>query len=318
MDIAGYNYGIFRYLHDLKKYPDRLILGTETFCKDAYSFWEKAKQNPRILGDFVWAGMDYIGETGDGAAEYSDYKEENPACRMTGGNGRVDLLGKPRAEAAFTRVAFEREKGPLIAVNPVYQKEKLNLTGWQLTKALESWSWHGCQGQTATVEVYARAAEVELLVNGQAVGRKSYKNTCRRVFKTKYEDGEITAVSYDSMGRIIGRRTLKTAGEDIRLRICPEQQEVKPGKLVFIPLQYTDAEGIWKPMVRERLKVSVENGVLMGLGSANAYVKGNYAQDTADTYYGEAMAAVRAGETGVVTITVADSQETYTAEILCI
>ena len=44
----------------------RLILGSETFCKDAYAFWEIAKQNPRILGDFVWAGMDYIGETGEG------------------------------------------------------------------------------------------------------------------------------------------------------------------------------------------------------------------------------------------------------------
>lgn len=316
MDIAGYNYGIFRYLHDLKKYPDRLILGTETFCKDAYSFWEKAKRNPRILGDFVWAGMDYIGETGDGAAEYSDYKEENPACRMTGGNGRVDLLGKPRAEAAFTRVAFEQEKGPFIAVNPVYQKEKLNLTGWQLTKAVESWSWHGCNGQKATVEVYARAAEVELLVNGKAVGRKSYKNTCRRVFQTKYEDGEITAVSYDDMGRVIGRQTLKTAGKETKLRICPEEQEVKPGQLVFIQLQYMDAEGIWKPMVREKLKVSVENGVLMGLGSANAYVKGNYAKDTVETYYGEAMAVVRAGESGAVAVTVTDSMGSHTVEIV--
>lgn len=316
MDIAGYNYGIFRYLHDLKKYPDRLILGTETFCKDAYSFWEKAKKNTRILGDFVWAGMDYIGETGEGAAEYSDYREENPACRMTGGNGRVDLLGKPRAEAAFTRVAFEQEKGPLIAVNPVYQKEKLNLTGWQLTKALESWSWRGCAGQTAAVEVYARAAEVELLVNGKAVGRKSYKNTCRRVFKTKYENGEITAVSYDAMGRVIGRQTLKTAGRETELRICPEEQEVKPGQLVFIPLQYTDADGIWKPMVKERLKVSVENGTLMGLGSANAYVKGNYAADETDTYYGEAMAVVRAGEAGIVKVTVTDSMGSHSAEIL--
>lgn len=312
MDIAGYNYGIFRYLHDLKKYPDRLILGTETFCKDAYSFWEKAKRNPRILGDFVWAGMDYIGETGEGAAEYSDYKEENPACRMTGGNGRVDLLGKPRAEAAFTRVAFEQEKGPFIAVNPVYQKEKLNLTGWQLTKAVESWSWHGCNGQKATVEVYARAAEVELLVNGQAVGRKSFKNTCRRVFKTKYEDGEITAVSYDDMGRVIGRQTLKTAGKETQLRIRPEGQEVKPGQLIFIRLQYTDAEGIWKPMVREKLKVSVENGTLMGLGSANPYMKGNYAQDTAETYYGEAMAVVRAGESGAMAVTVTDSMGSHT------
>ncbi|MDQ9869740.1 hypothetical protein RFX30_10145, partial [Acinetobacter baumannii] len=58
MDIAGYNYGINRYYHDLKKYPDRLILGTETFCKDAYTFYEAAKENPGIIGDFVWAGWD--------------------------------------------------------------------------------------------------------------------------------------------------------------------------------------------------------------------------------------------------------------------
>ena len=62
MDIAGYNYGIYRYKHDLKKYPQRLILGSETFCNDAYKFRELAKQEPRLVGDFVWAGMDYLGE----------------------------------------------------------------------------------------------------------------------------------------------------------------------------------------------------------------------------------------------------------------
>ena len=175
MDIAGYNYGIFRYKHDLKKYPNRLILGSETFCKDAYSFWEIAKKNKRIIGDFVWAGWDYIGEVGDGAAEYSDYKFEDPATRMTGGNGRIDLNGKPRAEAAYTRVAFERETGPFIAVDPVYQKEKLRLTGWQLTKALESWAWDGCNGEPAKVEVYARAAQVELFINGKSAGKKKAK-----------------------------------------------------------------------------------------------------------------------------------------------
>ena len=46
MDIAGYNYGILRYKGDLKKYPKRLILGSETFCKDAYKFYEHAKRNP--------------------------------------------------------------------------------------------------------------------------------------------------------------------------------------------------------------------------------------------------------------------------------
>ena len=109
MDIAGYNYGILRYRHDLKKYPQRLILGSETFCKDAYTFWELAKKHRRIIGDFVWAGMDYLGEVGIGAWEYRDYAPDfshGPGW-ISAGSGRIDLTGKPLAEAAYTRVAFE-------------------------------------------------------------------------------------------------------------------------------------------------------------------------------------------------------------------
>jgi len=318
MDIAGYNYGIFRYRHDLKKYPKRLILGSETFCKDAYAFWETAKKNPRIVGDFVWAGMDYIGETGDGCAEYSDYRLDGEPCRrMTGGNGRVDLLGKPRAEAAYTRVAFEREAGPYIAVAPVYQTEKLRLTGWQLTKALESWSWRGCGGMPAVVEVYARAAAVELFINGKSVGRKRLHNTCRAVFKTTYEDGEITAVSRDSSGKELGRYTLATAGAETVLRLAPEEDTVKPGGLAFLRLQYTDSKGVWKPMEKHTLAVAVENGSLAGLGSANAYVEGNYAQTATPTYYGEAMAIVRADGGGPVRVTVTDETGAHKIEIPC-
>lgn len=316
MDIAGYNYGIFRYKHDLKKYPNRLILGSETFCKDAYSFWEIAKKNKRIIGDFVWAGWDYIGEVGDGAAEYSDYKFEDPATRMTGGNGRIDLNGKPRAEAAYTRVAFERETGPFIAVDPVYQKEKLRLTGWQLTKALESWAWDGCNGETAKVEVYARAAQVELFINGKSVGKKKVKK-CRANFNTTYQNGEITAVSYDENGKEINRYSLCTAGKETVLQVRPEEKTVKPEGLAFIQLQYTDSKGIWKPMEKHSIKVMVENGVLKGLGSPAPYVKGNYTDHTVATYYGEAMAVVQADGNGPVKVTVADEERFYVVEIPC-
>ena len=316
MDIAGYNYGIFRYKHDLKKYPNRLILGSETFCKDAYSFWEIAKKNKRIIGDFVWAGWDYIGEVGDGAAEYSDYKFEDPATRMTGGNGRIDLNGKPRAEAAYTRVAFERETGPFIAVDPVYQKEKLRLTGWQLTKALESWAWDGCNGEPAKVEVYARAAQVELFINGKSVGKKKVKK-CRANFNTTYQDGEITAVSYDENGREINRYSLHTAGKETVLQVRPEEKTVKPEGLAFIQLQYTDSKGIWKPMEKHNIKVTVENGVLKGLGSPAPYVKGNYTDHTVATYYGEAMAVVQADGNEPVKVTVADEERFYVVEIPC-
>ena len=316
MDIAGYNYGIFRYKHDLKKYPNRLILGSETFCKDAYSFLEIAKKNKRIIGDFVWAGWDYIGEVGDGAAEYSDYKFEDPATRMTGGNGRIDLNGKPRAEAAYTRVAFERETGPFIAVDPVYQKEKLRLTGWQLTKALESWAWDGCNGEPAKVEVYARAAQVELFINGKSAGKKKVKK-CRANFNITYQNGEITAVSYDENGREINRYSLHTAGKETVLQVRPEEKTVKPEGLAFIQLQYTDSKGIWKPMEKHNIKVTVENGVLKGLGSPAPYVKGNYTDHTVATYYGEAMAVVQADGNGPVKVTVADEERFYVVEIPC-
>ena len=84
MDVAGYNYGIKRYHHDLKKYPKRIILGSETFCADAYRFMQEAKRDKRIIGDFVWAAQDYLGEVGIGAWEYKDY-----APRFDGGCGWV-------------------------------------------------------------------------------------------------------------------------------------------------------------------------------------------------------------------------------------
>ncbi|MCM1368722.1 MAG: glycoside hydrolase family 2, partial [Roseburia sp.] len=104
MDVAGYNYGIKRYKHDIKKYPERIILGSETFCSDAYAFWEFAKENPALIGDFVWAGMDYLGEVGVGSWEYREYAPEftHGVGWVTAGSGRIDLLGNPLGEALYT------------------------------------------------------------------------------------------------------------------------------------------------------------------------------------------------------------------------
>lgn len=315
MDIAGYNYGIFRYKHDLKKYPNRLIVGSETFCKDAYSFWETAKQNPRIIGDFVWSGMGYIGEAGNGAVEYSDYKLAGESTQISGGNGRIDLMGKPGAEAAYTRVAFEEAQGPFIAVTPVYEREKLNLTGWQLTRAVESWSWRGCAGMPAVIEVYARAYEVELFINGTSIGRKKMKRNCRIIFKSTYQDGEITAVSYDQQGREIGRKILKTAEEKVKLHCELEKKAMKPGGLGFIWLRYEDEQGIWTPMEKHRLNVQVEHGELLGLGSASPYTDNNFTDHTVQTYFGEALAVVRSDETNTVRMIVSDENGKYAFEI---
>ncbi len=315
MDIAGYNYGLYRYRRDLKRYPERLILGSETFNKDAYSFWEIAKENPRIIGDFAWSGMDYLGECGEGAAEFPDYTG-TPATRTTGSNGRIDLNGKPRAEAAYTRVAFERERGPWLAVQPVYEDVLPRITGWRTTSALESWAWAGCEGREAKIEVFARAAVVELLLNGRSVGRVRPRKA-RAKLTVPYESGTLEAVAYDGSGKEIGRSALRSAGAETVLEVSPECERVRAEGLVFLPIRYTDADGIWKPMEKHLVRVTVENGALLGLGNACPYFKGNYTNPEAQTYFGEALAVVRASGEGAVRVTVSDGENAKTVVIPC-
>lgn len=316
MDIAGYNYGIYRYKHDLKKYPQRLILGSETFCNDAYKFRELAKQEPRLVGDFVWAGMDYLGEVMVGSWEYADYAEtfDGGPGWVSAGSGRIDLTGKPLGEALYTRVALEADNGPYIAVCPVnHTGDRHSPSAWKMTNAMPSWSWTGCEGRKASVEVYARAARVELVLNGHTVGSKTLKNDCLARFSIPYESGTLEAVSYDAADHEIGRCKLQSAGGTTRLTLDAEEPTVKPGHLCYIRLRYTDENGITKPLARGSIQVQVRGGTLVGLGSACPFNKHSYLDSETDTYYGEALAIVRMGDGDAMTIAASDGE--YSAEL---
>lgn len=318
MDIAGYNYGEKRYKKDLKKYPDRLILGSETFCSDAYRFWELAKDNPRLIGDFVWSGFDYLGEVMVGSWEFAEYAKNFEAGLgwMSAGSGRIDLTGKPLGEALYTRVAFEQAQGPFLAVRPLcHDSKRHSPSAWKMSNAMPSWSWQGCEGKKAHVEVYARAAQVELLLNGKSVGKQSMKNNCLFTFRVPYENGTLEAVAYDASGKEMGRCALKTAEAETVLQAVPEETQVKPGHLCFIRLQYADAQGIVKPAERGLLDVTVEGGKLVGLGSACPYYELDYRGSKADTYYGEALAIVEAGSEGTVTLTATDGKLTASTSV---
>lgn len=316
MDIAGYNYGIYRYKHDLKKYPQRLILGSETFCNDAYKFRELAKQEPRLVGDFVWAGIDYLGEVMVGSWEYADYAEtfDGGPGWVSAGSGRIDLTGKPLGEALYTRVALEADNGPYIAVCPVnHTGDRHSPSAWKMTNAMPSWSWTGCEERKANVEVYARAARVELVLNGHTVGSKTLKNDCLARFSIPYESGTLKAVSYDAADHEIGRCKLQSAGGTTRLTLDAEEPTVKPGHLCYVRLRYTDENGITKPLARGNIQVQVRGGTLVGLGSACPFNKHSYLDSETDTYYGEALAIVRMGDGDAMTIAASDGE--YSAEL---
>lgn len=314
MDIAGYNYGNWRYKKDSKKYPERLILGSETLIGDAYDFWKIAKTTPQIVGDFVWAAWDYIGECGDSSPEFSDYMTDAPEDRVRGGTCRIDMTGKLTSEADYTRVAFELDKGPRIAVFPVYEKEKPTMTGWQLTRSMRSWTWPGCEGETAKIEVFARADNVELILNGKKIAKKSPKKGIVR-FTAQYAPGELVAVSYDKNGKEIGRDKLVTAGNDTHMSLEEEKRECAPREHIYLRVRYTDSKGEIKPMEKHRVTISAENGEVIGAANASCSFKGNFASDTSPTYFGEMQAIVRAGSSGTVTVKASDGINTSKKEI---
>ncbi len=313
MDVAGYNYGIDRYERDLRRYPDRLILGSETFCSDAGRFSRLAQENPRLVGDFVWAGIDYLGEASVGAWEYEDYAPHDLCFGwLTAGSGRLDLTGRPLGEALYTRVALGGETGPYLAVCPVnHTGGRHSPSAWKMSNAIDSWSWDGCEGRVANVEVYARAAEVALLVNGAEVVRRRMRDTCVARMSCAYEPGVIEAVAYDAAGRELGRRSLESAAGPTVLRAEVEYAGSHEG-LRFVRVRYADERGVTRPLERGTLRAAVEGGELLAFGCAAPYNPGSFVTGETDTYYGEALAVVLPRESAAASITVSDGTREVT------
>lgn len=317
LDIAGYNYGSGRYPLEEKQHPERIILGSETFPQDIYKNWEQVKKYPYILGDFMWTSWDYLGEAGIGAWSYTGGMPFNrPYPWVLAGAGVIDILGNPDASCRYASTVWGLEKAPRIGVKPVnHPGVRVSKSVWRGTNAIESWAWAGCEGNKAEVEVYSDAETVELLLNGKRLGKKKLKEM-KAIFKTKYAPGKLTAVAYDAMGREISRRTLESAEGKTKVVVAPEKETARPGEICYIPVEIVGENGVVESNADKRLTVSVEGGQLLAFGSANPCHEDQYHTGSFTTYYGRALAIVRAGECGQMRICVEGEDASATVEIL--
>ncbi len=312
LDMAGYNYASGRYAMDGKLHPDRLIFGSETFPQDIAKNWAMVKQYPYLICDFMWTAWDYLGEAGLGAWAYTpDGKGfAKPYPWLLADCGVFDILGNPNGEAFWASAVWGKLEKPEIAVQPVNHPGVTPAKGsWRGTNAIPSWSWKGCEGNKAVIEVYFDCAKVELLLNGKSLGKKAVKE-CRATFKTKYAPGKLEAIAYDASGKELARNTLETA-KAANVHIRPEKMEAKVGEIVYVPITIGDGK-IVESNANQKLTVTVEGGELLAFGSANPRTEDVYHSGTFTSYYGQALAIVRATQIGVLKIH-ADGK---TAEIL--
>lgn len=301
-DIIGLNYLTGRHIAEHEMHPNKTVLGTETYPADIVRLWGIVKRYPHVLGDFTWAGYDYLGEAGcgifhyDGNANFTSVYPERAAYI-----GDLDLVGYRRPISYLREIVYGLRKEPYLAV------ERLNRygmpcskTAWMYKDNIASWTWPGYEGKPALVDIYADAQEVELFLNGRSLGRKpaGEEHGFTASYELAYEPGELTAVSYED-GKETGRFSLVTAGEDIRLHAEADRTVLAADgeDLAFVTVRLADEKGTDNLYASKKVTVSVEGaGRLEGFGSADPQALGSYDDAAWETYDGYAMAVVRAGE----------------------
>ncbi len=300
VDIMGLNYASSRYDIDAVKYPERMMLGTETMVGALPYNWPRVQKYPQLIGDFVWAAWDYLGEACIGDWTYHSY----PGLPLLAGQGMIDITGKPLAAMAFMQVVWGLRKKPYLCVRPLDHAGEIPTTSaWQFTNAIDSWSWRGFEGKKALVEVYSPGERIELYLNGRRIGRKKLKEY-KAVFKVEYQNGVLRAVALNEKGERLAEHCLATGGAETRLTLRAEKKKIKRGELAFVAVEFTDDAGELKPYLEKSVKIVAGNGLeRLGYGSALCKTDELFASDTHTTYRGRAFAVFQGKQTGVFTVT---------------
>lgn len=320
MDIAGYNYLTGRHEIEQEWYPNRIILGTETFPSDIVRLWDIVKKNNHVIGDMTWTGYDYLGEAGVGIFYYDGTKNffSKYPDRLAH-IGDIDIIGNRRPMSYYREIVYGLRNTPYIAVERIdHHGEKSSLTPWMWKNNISSWTWPGYEGKPANVDVCSDADEVELFLSGVSIAKKpaGEANQFLAIFEVPYEPGELKAVAYRN-GKACETFSLYTAEEEVELKIHTDCMELHANgsDLSYLMISLVDKEGRENLYVKKDITIQVEGaGFLAGFGSANPSCEGNYDDLTWKTYDGYVLAVIRAGmEPGEINITIsADKCQTQT------
>jgi len=317
-DIAGYNYMAARYEEDGVEYPNRVIVGSETYPPEIARNWELVKKYSHVIGDFTWTGWDYIGEAGVGVPAYQrgegGFGAQYP-CQLAY-CGDIDITGFRRPASYFREVVFGLRKDPYIAVqNPHKYGEDLIKTPWVMSDSISSWTWKESEGKPIIIEIYSPGEEVELICNGKSLGKKAAGKLAgfRTYFETSYEPGRLTAIAYEN-GLEIGRMDLSTAAKERKVFIKPEAG--RDQELIYLPIEICDKDGNIGTEEEARLEITVEGAAeIIGFGSANPKSDYNYNKMVTETFQGRALAILKKKENeGTVSIKV--SSDKYQDEVI--
>ena len=309
-DIAGLNYAEARYSADGARFPNRVVLGTETNPRDTAKSWLRTLENPHVIGGFTWTGWDYLGEVGLGRTDYTD----DPDVRgggdpefpwLTSWSGDIDITGVRRPQSYFREIVFGLRNEPYIAVRrPIAEGMRRLEMQWAWSDAIASWTWTTGHGTPMEVEIYSAAPEVELELNGVSLGRRAAgpDSEFRAIFTVPYEPGTLTAFSIASDGNR-SRTDLQTAGSSTLWTTADRSVlSADSGDLAYLSIELRDGLGILDTARETVVTVRIEGpGVLQALASGRPSTEESFTHPSWRTFDGRALAIVRPTGPGEIT-----------------
>ena len=340
LDVVGYNYRFMDYEKDHVKYPNRIIVGTETMPPLSFENWQAVEDLPYVIGNFSWTAMDYLGEAGTGIPRLVDIPTgksaagSNPMAALmqffspdswpmfVNFQGDLDLKGNPKTPYYYQHVVWRENKVEMFVHKPIPAGKKEITSLWGFPDELKSWNWPGHEGEKMQVHVYTRSKLVKLELNGKPVGEQAVDDnkTITASFEVPYEPGTLTARCFDDSMETASE-TIKTVGKPAAIRLKADRSAIKADRndLSYIMVEITDAEGNIVPYANDVL-VNFEvigNGEIAGVGSGSPTDMSSFQQPRKKTWQGRCLAILRPkGEPGKITLNAkADGLQESSVEI---
>ena len=323
LNIAGYNYMIFKHTTDHQRNPNRVMWQTESYPRDAFRNWATVSDNTYVVGDMVWTGLDYLGESGIGRYYYEG---ERPGESFAPGGqpdwhgtycGDVDITGWRKPISHYREMLWNDKSTSLyMAVKePNGYRGSIKETMWSVWPTWESWNWAGWEGKPVDVEVYTKQPEVKLYLNDKLIGTKSVSRQTefKAVFQVPYEAGTLRAEAGSESV------TLSTAGEPARLRLTADRKTIAADgqDLAYVTLEVVDSKGRVCPEAAIPCEAVVKGqGQLMAFASADMKDREPSTSPRVTTWKGRALLVVRSSKNkGKVQVSIKSNLGTATTAI---
>jgi hypothetical protein len=287
LDVAGYNYTEDRYEQDHARYPQRVIYGSEN--RHGMEDWKAVRDNEYIFGQFLWTGIDYLGESG-----------RWPARGSTSGLLNFGGFIKPRGH--FREALWSSKPVTYIGTYPVPKSAGRN---YMAMDALPFWNYN--EGDMIRVVCYTNAPKSRLMLNGKQIGETKGLNDTTGIihWDIPFQNGTLEVVGMDNADKQTCNFAIQSSGRPYALTAVADLSTIKKEKgLAQVIVQVVDEKGIPVILSEDELRCTIDGPAkLLGLEASNNSDMGNYSDNVQRVYHGQLIAYIQAsGNTGKITV----------------